>query len=183
MDDEKIVSGLFERNENALIAVKESYGSYLEQLAGRILPDRRDTEECVNDAYLRLWQTIPPQRPKSLRAYAGRIVRNLALDRLDRYGADKRKGEIYGIIEEYAECIPDGCNALEDKIAFRQAVDSFLSGLEKGVRRMFVQRYWYAMSVNEISLDCKVTEANVRVTLYRTRQQFREQLIKEGINL
>ena len=109
MDDEKIVQLYWDRDERAISATAEKYGSYCAQIARNILGDRGDADECVNDAYMSAWSSMPPHRPGVLSAFLGKIVRNLSLNRYRRNTAAKRGGgEAPAMLEEIGELVSGG---------------------------------------------------------------------------
>ena len=108
MDDETIVELYWKRDASAISATDEAYGAYCRALAFRILGSREDAEECANDTWVRLWNAIPPQRPRSLRMFAAKIARNLAFHRCEaRTAAKHGGGELPLVLDELAECLPD----------------------------------------------------------------------------
>lgn len=186
MDDKKIIELYFERSQQAISETSKKYGGYCHYIAYGILKSNEDSEECVNDAYLRAWNAIPPNRPNNLQTYLGKIVRNLSLNRLEKLSAEKRGAtEQAVILDELAECIPSGENvqkSVEDTV-ISDAINRFLAGLSKDTRRIFVRRYWYMNSVKEIADSLCIGESKVAVTLFRTRQKLKKALLKEGIDL
>ena len=92
MDDEGIIRLYWDRDETAITETSKKYGKYCFSIAYSILNDHEDSEECVNDTYTKVWNSIPPKKPSILSAFIGRIVRNLALDRYKRKTAQKRGG-------------------------------------------------------------------------------------------
>lgn len=183
MDDEKIVELYWIRSEKAIEETKEKYSGYCAAISGNIL-SRQDAEECVSDAYLRLWETIPPQRPRSLKAYLAKIVRNLALDRFEKNRAKKRGGgKAESAFDEISEFISSGAEELADSIALREAINRFLGELDRHTRIIFVQRYWYFCPVKEIAQRFSLSESKVKMTLKRTREKLCEHLKKEGFEL
>ena len=186
MEDREIVQLYWDRSEKAVFETGARYGRYCRAVADRILQDTRDAEECVNDAYLRAWNAIPPARPADLRTYMGKIVRNLALNRWEKRNAEKRgAGQVPLALEELAECLPatdDVERAAEDGVV-RDALDHFLAALPERTRKVFVRRYWYLSSVREIAKDYGMSESAVTVTLFRTRSKLKTALEEEGIIL
>lgn len=181
MEDDQIIALYFARSESAIAETDRKYGPYCRTIAGNILRDPEDGEECVSDTWLRAWEAMPPERPANLRAYLGRITRNLALDRLRAANAVSRgAGEIR---EELDECLTAGdpTGAMVDKIVLTQALDRFLAGLPPKKRKLFLRRYWYFSSVEELSRDFGMSRSSVKMTLLRLRQALREQLKQEGI--
>lgn len=183
MEDKKIVELYWERSETAIAQTQDKYGRYCHCIAYNILYSNEDAEECVNDTYLRAWDSMPPHRPERLSAFLGKITRNLALDRYDRARAQKRSAGIELALDELGECIPDskGEMPISDEIALRDAINSFLASLPTQTRKVFVRRYWYLSAVKDIACDLEMSESNVKVLLLRTRQRFRSYLEKEGI--
>ena len=186
MDDKQIVELYNERSEDAITRTSEKYGSFCYYIAEHILHDRQDSEECVNDTYLKAWETIPPQAPVKLSAYLGKITRNLALSRF-RYNNRKKRGEGVNaeVLEELAECIAASGNtedAVEEKLLV-DALNRFLRELPEERRKMFLQRYWYMNSIKEIAAEWSVSESKVKMTLLRIRGELKLQLEAEGIYL
>ena len=181
MDDEKIISLFWERNEDAIRQTEQKYGKYCYTVANNVLHSHEDSLEAVNDTLSGAWNTIPPQRPSNLRSFLGRIARNIAIDRYRRSSAKKRGAEIESIIDEFWECIPSAETEISDELTLKAAIDGFLSSLDKQSRIIFMRRYWYSMSVKDIARGMDLSVSNVNVILHRTRSKFREYLMKEGI--
>lgn len=183
MNDNQIIEMFFYRDESALTHTKNKYESYCKKIAHNLLGNDLDSEECVNDAYIKLWSCIPPDRPENLGTFLGKIVRNTAIDRLKQMSAQKRKTTQSAVaLEELSECIPDRKSEdFTDSIALRQALNDFLRSLTDEKRNIFVQRYWYVYSIEEISKKNKISQSKVKSTLYRTREKLKEFLDKEEI--
>lgn len=184
MDDQKIIELYWRRCEDAIAETAHKYGPYCRRVAYNILQDHADSEECVNDTYLRAWNAIPPKRPERLRAFLGKIARNLALDRWERQSAEKRgRGQASLALEELEECLPapSGGEQTADGLALKELLDRFLAGLEAERRRIFVRRYWYLDSVKEVAAALGVGESSVKMTLLRLRRELKEFLEKEGV--
>ena len=186
MDDNEIVELFFARDERAIQAASQQYGAYCASIAQRILDDQGAAEECVNDAWLRCWQTIPPQRPRSLKGYAGRIVRNLALSALRLGNAQKRGGgQVQLALDELSEVVSGGetPEGALDRQAFHAALDGFLSALPERDRSLFLRRYWYLDSVEALAKRFRMSRTHVTTTLHRLRQRLRVHLQQEGFEL
>ena len=185
MDDSKIVELYVQRKEEALSKTEEKYGKYCHYVANNILNSHEDSEECVNDTYLRTWHAIPPSIPENFKAFIGKITRNLALDVYDKNHAHKRNDAIELIFDELAEIISDDSSdtVLVEDIALKTALNGFLSSLDKTKRTIFLQRYWYLSSVKDIAEKNRISENGVKVTLMRLRTKFKKYLEKEGIKL
>ena len=186
MNDNEIVELFFARDEGAIEAASREYGPYCAAIAHNILGDRGAAEECVNDAWLKCWQSIPPQRPRSLKSFAGRIVRNLALSALRTDCAQKRGGgQGTAVLDELAEVVSGGetPEGVLDRQAFRETLDGFLSGLRQRDRDLFLRRYWYADSVEALALRFGMSRTAVTSALHRLRQKLRTHLQQEGFDL
>ena len=182
MDDQKIIELYFARSEDAIRETDAKYGRYCHTVAYNVLHSNADAEECVNDTYIRAWESIPPKQPSRLSTFLAKITRNLALDRIDYYNAEKRPQNTVSLIEELGECTAAGDEIL-DEIALRDSLNSFLGDLKKKTRMIFMQRYWYLRSIAEISCDFGISESNVKVILHRTRNELREHLAKNGFDV
>lgn len=184
MEDQAIIALFQARSEDAIDACRSKYNSYLSALALRILRDEADTEECVSDTYLQVWQHIPPDEPHHFRAYIAAICRFFAFERLDRRSAQKRSAEIVELTEELQGCI--GGSSTEEDFDLRElgrALDRFLRTLSEEQRRIFLRRYWFAESIKEVAAHCAVSESKVKTSLFRTREKLRTYLESEGYTL
>ena len=179
MDDQKIIELYFARSEDAISETNRKYGKYCHTVAYRILGSNEDAEECVNDTWLRTWNSIPPHRPSVLSAFLAKITRSIALDRIDYYKAQKRPQNVVSIVEELRECAPNDDDMLSE-IALRDSLNDFLEGLEGRQRTVFMQRYWFFCSVADISRNLGISKSNVKVILHRTRNELRAHLEKDG---
>lgn len=181
-DDEKILELYIERNEDAIEQTQMRYGSYLLSLARSVTGSEQDAEECVNDTYLRAWNSIPPAHPIPLRPYLARVTRNLALDRVSRESAQKRGGgELTMMLSELSEVLEDSVAEQTEEGAIGTVIDAFLRELPKIDRVVFVRRYFYGCSIAEISKECGVSNSKIKSMLHRTRKKLRVRLQKEGI--
>ena len=182
--DEEIVALYWSRNEEAIRQTADTLGHYCYTVAYNILGNTEDAEECVNDTYIKVWDSIPPQKPKLFKSFIGRITRNLALDRYDREHAIKRSGNTDLALEEIGECLPENDGReMSDEIALRDAINGFLESLPEETRIIFMRRYWYLSPVGHIAGDLGLSTSNVKVILMRTRKKFKAYLEKEGISL
>ena len=184
MNDEEILALLNARDEGGIAALRKKYGALVQSVAYGVLQSRQDAEECENDVLLRLWNAIPPAAPKSLRAYACTAARNIALDRLDRAGAAKRKGVTLPV-DDLAECIGSMGTAADrlDENELAALLNGFLSGLDHDTRVIFMRRFWFGDSFAEISKRLGIGSAAARSRVSRTLKRLREYLIKEGYDL
>ncbi|MBQ4120569.1 MAG: RNA polymerase sigma factor [Clostridia bacterium] len=180
MTDEKIVALYWARSEDAIKETDKAYGTYCHYIAYNILREKEDANETVNDTYLKAWQSMPPQKPNPLKAFLGRITRQLSINRLEKKTAQKRGGEFALSLEELQNAVPDGSPDLADQVALADALTRFLHALPIIQRRVFIRRYWYLESIGEIADAFSMSESKVKSTLMRCRQKLKQHLIKEG---
>ena len=181
MDDRHIIRLLFARAEGAIEALANRFGARLYAMARNILEDPRDAEESVSDTYLALWNAIPPQKPDPLSAYVYKVGHNTALKRLRANTALQRCSAYDLSLEELAGCIPD--TALQDTLDARElgrAIDAFLDRQSQGNRVIFLRRYWFGDSVNDIARALGMKAGTVSVRLNRMRTALSDYLYKEG---
>ena len=183
MEDLKIIDLFFRRSERAIEEIRLKYEKLCASVIRRIVPDPRDIEECVSDTWLRIWNSIPPERPESLKAYVARISRNLALDRYDYNNAEKRSTMLTEAFEELEPCLAGGgeFEQVEKTGQFRIFINSFLRGLNEETTTIFVLRYWYGYSLSEIASELSVSEPKIKSSLFRTRNRLLDAMTKEGI--
>lgn len=182
MQDEQIIRLFFTRNEDAIQQTAAKYGNRLTGLAANILRNNEDAQECVNDTYLKAWDTIPPTKPDHFYAYLAKICRFFAFGKLDWKNAAKRNGEVVALTQEMEECIPSPWHdANVDSAEISGLVSSFLRGQTRENRMIFVRRYWYGDSIREIALRYGLSESTVAMRLSRTRGKLAAYLKKEGI--
>lgn len=182
MEDAKIMELFWNRDEEAIRQTDAAYGRRLYGLANNILRSFQDSEECVNDTYLRTWEAIPPQRPRHFFGFLAAVCRNLSLNRLDWRDAAKRKAEVVALTEEMALCIPDPMAGRElERKELGRLLNAFLASLPQESRMIFLRRYWYVDTVSQIALRYGISESKVKMRLSRTRDKLRVFLAKEGI--
>ena len=183
MEDSQIIDLFFERSEQAVEELDRKYGRAVRQTAANLLQNVQDAEECVNDAYLGVWNSIPPHRPESLVSYVCRISRNLAVSKLRRDAAVKRNSSFDLVLEELEDFVPSGMDVEADYEAkeLASAVNRFLATLCYDDRFLFVRRYFYADSVRDIAEQMHVRDGRVSTRLFRLREKLRKNLKKEGL--
>lgn len=180
MEDHQIVELFWNRSEDAVAAAAEKYGQYCHKIAFNILANSEDSEECVNDTYLRAWNAIPPHRPENLATFLGKITRNLAYDRYDHMTAEKRGGgEMAFVLDELRICLPQW--EMEENLALTDVLNRFLASLPQTTRQIFMLRYWQVLSVAEIAQKLHISQSKVKMTLLRTRNKLRSFLEKEDM--
>ncbi|HBA96865.1 MAG TPA: RNA polymerase subunit sigma-70 [Lachnospiraceae bacterium] len=182
MEESEIIELFWQRKEEAVCVVKEKYGNLCMHIANNILHNRQDAEECENDGYLKLWNSIPPNRPLPLMPYLCRIVRNLALNRYEYNNAQKRGGSMDEIFVELDETIASS-HHVEDELWYSelvQEINIFLQNKKKEQRRIFLARYYFAASIKEIAQKYELSESKVKSVLFRMRKDLKAQLEEEG---
>lgn len=185
MEDMEITKLFLRRNESAIRELSNKYGGYCKTVASNILKNPRDTEECLDDAYLAVWNSIPPKKPRSLGAYVAKIVRNKALDSYNRRCSQKRGGGEEALpIDELGDLV-SGSSAEHElhKKELMAAINSFLNSLTKKTRLIFVGRYWSCHSLSELAARFQTNEHNITVILSRTRQKLKKYLHERGFEI
>lgn len=185
MEDSQIVNLFFERSEQALTELSEKYEKICKRISVNILGNEEDAQECINDSYLGVWNTVPPERPDNLKYYLCRIVRNNAIKRYHTNTALKRNSCYDVALQELEECLPDK-NSIEKALSsaeITKLIDLFLEGQKKENRIIFVRRYFYGDSIFEIAEKMKMSENNISVRLNRMRKSLKNHLEEEGIKI
>lgn len=186
MEDTQIVDMYLNRNEDAIKETSEKYGYKLVALSNSIVNNFETAKECENDTYMQAWNLIPPHEPRDyLYIFLARIVRHISLSCCRKNNALKRKSFIAELSTEMEQCIPspDNVECKIDEILLGEAINLFLSKLNQDKRKIFVRRYWYLESIEDISLRFGISTGKVKTTLFRCRKKLREYLEKEGFIL
>ena len=180
LDDETIISLFFERQESAIKETALKYGKLLFKLSNNILFSSEDSRECVNDTYLALWNSIPPNKPDPFIAYVCRIVRNISVKKLRYKNSLKRKGDSVPIEELSGDLFTNNTAENIEAKALGEAINRFLYGLGETERAIFVKRYWFCDSVTEIAESTELSENSIYKKLSHTRGRLKDYLTKEG---
>ncbi len=189
MEDSRIVDLYWDRNEQAIAETADKYGSYCLKISVNILDNYEDAEECVNDTYMRAWNTMPTERPSRLGAFLAKICRNLSLDRYKANHAAKREQSLFVVsLDEWNECIPSGGFSNEADVAMEservgRCINAFLHRQRAEVREVFICRYFYSESLDSIARRFGMTESKVKSMLHRTRAKLRKYLESEGVSV
>ena len=183
MEDNEIISLLFERSELAVSAIRSKYGQMISKTVSNILHNTLDAEECVDDTLMRLWNTIPPQKPRFLKAYICRTARNAALNRYESDNAQKRNSRYDTSFEELEEVLShsDGPGARAEAKEIAAYVSSFLKEQSYNDRYIFMRYHWYGDSVSQIAADTGLAAKAVSVRLFRTRKRLKKYLEKTEV--
>lgn len=180
MEDAKIVDLYWARDEAAISESDRKYGRMLSSLSYSLLSSREDAEECVSDTYLSAWNSMPDARPNYLGAFLSKIVRRISIDRFRKAHSEKRGG-IDNLCAELTECIPDKEGDFSDSERIRDVINSFLYSCDGEKRAMFILRYFYSRSIEEIALKVGAKESKVKTALHRMRQELKEKLEEDGL--
>ncbi|MBR5229054.1 MAG: sigma-70 family RNA polymerase sigma factor [Firmicutes bacterium] len=186
MDDNKIIKLYWERNTSAINITERKYGGYCKSIAYNILKNNEDTEECVNDTYLKAWNSMPENWPHRLEVYLGTITRNLSFNKYRQKYSDKRgNGNLPLVLDELAECV-SGNDSPEKSLEEKELIlfiNDFLASLPAKKRNLFVRRYWYADSISDIAKDYNMSAGSVTSNLKRIREKLKSYLLKRGIHI
>ena len=181
MDEAQILKLFYHRSADAVTEAHRAYGGLLQQLCGNILEDARDTEECINDTLLALWNTIPPEKPDSLLAYTCRIGRNQALKRRRDSHAAKRDSRRSLPLEELLSVLP--APSLEeqwDADQLARAIEDWLDGQSREDRVLFLRRFWFGDPIREAAGRTGLSEEAAAKRLQRMKKRLRDYLKEEG---
>ena len=186
MKDTEIVALYWDRNEDAICQTQQKYGAYLSKIAYNIVSEFEDSRECVNDTYLKAWNSMPTHRPDVLSTYLGKITRQLSIDVFRKKHSAKRYASEYAIsLDELGDCFSDGNTpekALDAKM-LGEAINRFLRTLPDDARNTFIGRYYFFDSLKDVAAYCGMSESKAKSMLYRTRQSLKAYLVKEGFDL
>lgn len=184
MTDEQILQLYFDRDQTAIAETDRKYGSYCYSIAANLL-GREDSEECVNDTYHAAWTHIPPEIPQSLKAFLGRIVRNLSISRFRRTHARKRSSGTDVLLSELEDCLPDThtVEAEADSRELSRLISSWLASLSGDDRALFVLRYWHGTAVQELAKQCGCTPNALSLRIRRLRKSLKHYLEAKGVDL
>ena len=184
MEDKDIVNLYWQRDEQAIKQTQIKYGNYCYTIANNILFNNEDSQEVLNDTYLAVWNAIPDNRPTFLSTFIGKITRRLSLKKYRSKTAKKRgSGQSTISLDELEECIPDN-NSIDKALNeqyLTELIDNFLQGLKTIDRKIFVCRYWYFDSIQDIAQRFHFTESKVKMNLKRNRDKLKDYLIKQGV--
>jgi len=184
MEDAAIVDLYWQRDHRAISETDKKYGRYCYTIAYNICADHEDAEECVNDTWFKAWNLMPEQRPTALTGFLGAITRNLAINAF-RFKHRKKRGggETVLALDELSECLADSMDVSREyeKKEFEEAIGTFAEGLNETEQKVFVSRYYFLASVEEIAARLHCTQGKVKSILFRVRGKLRIYLQEEGL--
>lgn len=185
MEDAKIIELYWQRDEAAITETAQKYGAFCHAIAMNLLQVKEDAEECLNDTYHTAWNSMPPQKPERLRAWLGKVVRNLSLALWNKNHRQKRYSGMTALLDELEDCIPSS-ETVEQTIETKElsaAIDRWLMGLSGEDRSLFVRRYWNGTSLNDLASLWGVSPNKLAQKMFRLRLSLKTALEKEGITL
>lgn len=185
IDDKRIIELLFERSEKGLVELDVKYGKLCHKLSYNILNSRQDAEECVNDAYLGVWNAIPPTKPDPLRAYVCKVVRNISLKLYHKKEAEKRSSEYDVALQELEDCLPapSTVEAEVETMELALMIEQFLDTMNDENSVIFLRRYWFSDTYAEIAERMGISEKSVSMRLVRIRKQMRQYLLEREVSV
>ena len=185
MNDEAIIEMLFARSEEGVSAIDKKYGATCRKIAKNILGNEEDAEECVNDAYLGVWNSIPPERPARFPSFLYKILRNVSLKKLTFNRAAKRYSAYDELLDELENYLPSA-QTVESRMEEKElaaVIDEFLETLEADNRKIFMKRYWFSESCGQIAEELDMGESSVAMRLVRTKKKMQKFLEERGIEI
>lgn len=186
MEDDKIIELMEDRNEKSIAELSKKYGGICGKVAHNILGNFTDVEQCLNDTYFKVWNSIPPAKPMSLPAFVAAIARNTALAQLREKRAAKRGGEAEILSFDELDDFVSGAGSIESEAERRELIgeiSKFLYKQPELKRQLFIRRYWGCCSIAELARGFGMTESNVTVTLTRVRKKLKDYLCKRGFEI
>lgn len=184
MEDNEILELFNSRDEDALKAVSAKYGGLCGSISRNILRNSEDVEECLNDTWLKAWESIPPAKPKILSAYLAKIAKNISLNRWKSDHREKRGGGavelVFEELEELEAFAENSVAEAAERAELLGEINRFLGTLSCDKRRIFVRRYWYCEGISELAAAFGMSENNISASLSRTRAQLKKYLKKRG---
>lgn len=185
MEDGQIIKLFQKRSEDAITQLSQKYGKLCSKMARNILNNAQDIEESINDAYFALWNSIPPNEPNSISSYLCKTLRNVAVKKYHYNTAEKRNSTYDVALEELSEILPSD-NTVEETLsskALGQHINEFLDELDTDNRTMFVLRYWYGESIENIAKKYNYKQNTISARLKRTRDKLKIYLTEKGVEL
>jgi len=185
MEDSRIVELYWRRDENAITETQRKYGGFCHAIALRILSDRQDAEECVSDTWLRAWNAMPPQRPRLLRPWLGKVVRNLAINRWEKSHAQKRYGGMELLLDELSDAVPSPHTPEKHMEAeeLGSLISAWLRGLSADDRALFLRRYWNGEPLKDLARQWGESPSRLARRMYRLRCALKAELERNGVSL
>lgn len=185
MNDSEIIDLYWQRNQEAITQTSLKYENLLKKISFSILSQKDDVEENINDSYFSLWNLMPPKRPLHFPAFICKVARNLALKKYEYINAQKRNPNVSVSLTELEECV-SGSNSVIDeaeRAVIAESINRFLKSQRNDYRAIFIKRYFYFLTVKEISEQMDMSETKITTVLHRMRKSLKQALIKEGYDI
>ena len=185
MEDREIIELYLKRSELAITETDTRYGIFCHRIAMNILSIKEDAEECVNDTYFSVWNQIPPTIPENLKAFLGRITRNLSISRFRAMRSKKRYHGMETLLSELDDCIPSSMD-VEKSIETKQLsedISEWLDSLSEEERALFIRRYWFGDEVQKLAKMCGMTAPQMAQKMLKLRKSLKAALEQKGVTL
>lgn len=182
MEDLDIVNLIYNRDDLGIEELRNKYNDLLYKLAFAILNNNSDSDESVNDTYLKVWKTIPPYKPTYLKSFVCKITRQISID---KYRSNNRKRKKETSLNELDYDISSSYN-LDDEFYKNELVsyiNLFLEKLDVETQILFIRRYFLNESVKSLSTRFSISETNISVKLLRVRNKLKKTLELEGYKI
>ena len=182
--DEKIIDMFWQRDPDAIQETDNKYGPLLQKIAYNILYDSLDCEECRNDTYLRIWNSIPSEKPTAFSAFVIRIMRRIAIDRY-RMKSSKRR-----IPSQLTVSIEDLKHSISNELSVEEAynvkvvgelITNYIRGLNDRQRYIFMDRYYMAEPVEKTAADLSISVRTTYREIEKIKQGLKEYLEGNGV--
>lgn len=185
MEDSRIIELFNRRDEVAIAEAERKYGAYCRRVAFNLLGAAEDADECVNDTLHAAWKSIPPEAPRSLKTFLGRITRNISVSRYRHEHAQKRASGVEILLSELSDCVPDaaGMEEILEQRRLSGLISSWLDGLPAVDRALFVRRYWYGEGITELAKESRCTAKQLTQRMLRLRRKLKAYLEAEGAEI
>lgn len=183
-EDNELIDLFLNRSDKAILHTSDKYNNYCYSIAYGILKNHEDSEECVNDTYMSAWNSIPPNIPKKLSCFLGRITRNAVLNIYEKRHAAKRgRGQVKLALSELSECVDmnSGIENEQERQQIREVINKFLQDQNEQRRKIFIQRYWYLVSIREIAFQHDLNQNQIKSVLYQMRNELKKRLQREEL--
>ena len=184
MTDKQIIDLYWHRDESAIEETDKKYGRMLFRIAYNLLSDRMDCEECKNDTYVRVWNSVPPTRPLVLPAYLTEIIRRVAINKYKQKKSQRRvPSELTVSMDELRDSLQNEASLVGERDAeeIGKVINAFLREIPERRRYIFIERFYFAEPVEEIATELSVSVATVYREIERIRKDLKVYLERNDI--
>ncbi len=177
---EEIIKRLESRDMEMLVYVEKKYTGLMKRIAYNLYLDKYDTEECINDTVLEVWNTIPPNKPESITSYIGMLMRRRVIDKIRYNTAEKRGAPVYyEVLDELTDSM-DLENTVVSKVYIAEVLNKFLEKQTPENREIFIRRYYEFESADSIGKDMFINSNTVYKRLQRMKDELKQMLSERG---